>query len=125
MPAGERSQTWYPEVVEALRREWRSNLAWHAVVELRDELQRQLEAYRAARNIRPPMMRCRDCGFEGPQAPPKISVRAMLLALSRFGIEQTEVVRRLEKDWAKHRARNGLDLCGHIPEPGPASHFHQ
>jgi hypothetical protein len=36
----------------------------------------------------------------------------MLLAVSRFGVDTVEVVRRLERAWGKHRAERGLDLYG-------------
>jgi hypothetical protein len=44
----------------------------------------------------------------------------MLLALRRFGIEPDEVVRRLDKAWAKYRAAEALDLEGR-PATGVAS----
>jgi hypothetical protein len=120
MPAGERSQVWYPELVRVLRREWRSDLSWEATVELRDQLQSQLEDLRRRRGIFPPVIRCPSCGAMGPAAPPSISVRAMLLAVGRFGIELTEAVRQLERDWARHRAQHDLNLTGH-PSAASAS----
>lgn len=112
MPPGERSQTWYPEVVALLRSHWKPDLSWQAVIELRDQLQRELETLRASRGIQPPMFRCPHCGTHAPAAPPRISVRAMLLALGRFGIEPSDTVRQRESAWARYRAEHSLDLFG-------------
>jgi hypothetical protein len=118
MPSGERSQTWYPELVELLRMSWRGDASWAEVVCLRDQLQRSFDALRAARNIQPPMFYCPRCGTRRRMGHPRITVRAMLLALRRFGIVSADIVRQQERAWARHRAQHGLDLLGH---PSPAA----
>ena len=95
-----------------MRASWRPDLSWADVIELRQEMQTELDHIRASRAIRPPVSTCPKCGRTGPEAEPRVSVRAMLLALRRFGIESEEVVRRLDKAWAKHRATQALDLEG-------------
>lgn len=120
MPAGERSQVWFPELVTELRQAWRTDATWEAVIDLRDRLQRRLEDVLGSRGIKPATVRCADCGHVGPGAPPAISVRALLLALQRFGIEPQDRVRRLEKEWSRHRALHRLDLYGRRPEGGAA-----
>lgn len=112
MPSGERSQTWYPPVVELLRTSWGSNMSWDLIISLRDALQAELEHYRKQRGIVPAVLRCRHCGELAPGAPPKISVRAMLIAVRRFGIAPEDDARQMERDWAHCRAERGLDLYG-------------
>lgn len=90
-------------------------MAWQAVIDLRDQLQRSLDGILSSRGIKPATVRCSHCGHVGPGAPPSISVRAMLLALRRFGIESEDAVRQLEKSWARHRALHHLDPYG---QPG-------
>ena len=128
MPPGERSQVWYPELVALLRAEWRPDLEWEAVVQLRDRLQSQLETVRTRRGILPPVMRCGRCGATGPEAPPVISVRAMVLALGRFDIAAQDVVRQRERAWARHRGEHNLDLLGrpalHQASDRPQPHRH-
>jgi len=58
----------------------------------------------------PPIFRCTRCGHVGEGAEPHISVRAMILSLSRFGIATAELTHALEKEWAAYRQGNGLDL---------------
>jgi len=125
MPRGERSQTWFPELVAELRQSWRTDSTWEAVVDLRDQLQRRLEHILSSRGIRPATVRCLHCGHVGPGTSPAISVRAVLLALRRFGIEPEDRVRQLDKEWSRHRALLQLDLYGRGRESGaPPLHGH-
>lgn len=90
-----------------------------ALIELCRSLDTMLQNTRSERNILTPMMRCPNCGAVGRQAEPRVSVRATILALSRFKIASRDVTRKLEKEWAKYRKLNGLDLYGHA-EPEAA-----
>jgi hypothetical protein len=120
MPRGERSQTWFPELVAELRQSWRTDPTWEAVIDLRDQLQRRLEHILRSRGIKPATVRCLHCGHVGPGMPPAISVRAVLLALRRFGIEPEDRVKQLDKAWARHRALLRLDPYGRGLESGVA-----
>ena len=124
MPRGERQQVWYPELVALLRSEWRPDLSWEAIVELRGQLQGHLEQLRARRGILPPVIRCPCCGITAPAAPPLISVRAMLLAVGRYGIETHEVVRQRERAWIAYRAQHDLDLVGRRAAVHELEHNH-
>ena len=112
MPAGDAQRTWFPEMVEELRSRWRVGLSLADMIQLRNDLDAMLHRIRAERNIRTPVIRCRSCGHIGPAAEPDVSVRATIIALSRFGIASVEEVKALEKRWAAHRKANGLDLNG-------------
>ncbi|MHB2020289.1 MAG: hypothetical protein ACYCW6_25415 [Candidatus Xenobia bacterium] len=89
-------------------------MAWEDVISLRDRLQALLDGIRSSRGIQSPVIKCPHCGHRGPAAAPKVSVRAVLLALKRFDIESDEIVRKLEKNWARQRAEHGLDLYGKV-----------
>ena len=82
------------------------------LIALRDRLDAMLQTLRSTHNILTPMFLCPRCGAYGRARPPKVSVRAMLLALSRFGIASAEEVKMLEKSWKKHRRTLRLDLYG-------------
>ena len=112
MPSGERSQVWYPHLVALLRASWHRAITWDELVSLRAVLQAELDEYRSRRRIVPAVIRCRECGEIGPAAPPKLSVRAMLIALRRFGIASDHDSRQRERDWARYRASKSLDLYG-------------
>jgi hypothetical protein len=49
MPAGDRQRTWFPEMVEALRAEWRAEMSWDDLIALRDRLDSMLRQIRHAR----------------------------------------------------------------------------
>ena len=126
MPSGDRSRTWFPELVTDLRRSWQPESSWDAIIALRTRLQATLAEILLSRGITPARYRCFHCGHVGPAAPPVITVRAMLLALKRFGIESEDAVRKLDKAWAKHRTMHQLDMHGHRAEPrAPALHPHE
>jgi hypothetical protein len=56
---------------------------------------------------------------------PVVTVRAVLLALGRFGIESADTVGQLDKAWAKHRALHQLDMFGCSSEKGTkVAHVH-
>lgn len=117
MPAGDAQRTWFPEMIEILGARWHVGLAFAALIELRDELDTMLHRIRAERHIRPPVIRCPQCGHVGEAAEPDVTVRAMILSLGRFGIASAEQVKTLEKGWAAYRRQNGLDLYGKTAEP--------
>lgn len=112
MPAGDAQRTWFPEIVAVLRRDWNRSMSMAKLIELRDQLDTMLHLIRSERGILPPVMNCPKCGSMGHAAPPRVSVRAMILSLARFGIASADEVRGLEKSWNRYRRDKQLDLCG-------------
>ena len=112
MPSGDAQRTWFPEMIAVLRREWDSSMSLTELIALRDRLDAMLQAIRSTRKILTAMFLCPRCGAYGRARPPRLSVRAMLLALSRFEIASAEEVKMLEKSWKKHRRILRLDLYG-------------
>jgi hypothetical protein len=119
MPSGERSQTWFPELVTLLRSEWDPSLSWDEIIALRNRLNEQLQQIRVCRNIVPATVRCSHCGGEGIGASSTISIRAMILSVGRFGIQSPDEVRDIERAWKQHRAVADLDLHG-VPNSSEA-----
>ena len=112
MPAGDPQRVWFPEMRARLKGEWREAMSFGALIELRDCMDSMLHEVRSERHISSPVFTCRRCGFRGPMAPPRVSVRAMILALGRFGIASPAKTKALEREWAKYRDQHGLDLYG-------------
>ena len=110
MLAGDPQRTWFPEMVDELRKRWRAELPISDLIQLRNDLDAMLHRIRSERNIRTPVIRCPHCGHTGPAAEPDVSVRATILALGRFGIAVVEEVKSLDKRWAVYRKATGLDL---------------
>jgi hypothetical protein len=99
-------------MVAHLRSRWRVGLPMPALIGLRDELGEMLHRIRNDRNIRTPVIACPRCGMREHAAEPQVSVRALILALARFGITSQEQARALEKSWMKHRVENQLKAPG-------------
>ena len=99
-------------MVERLRDQWHPDMPFEAIVSLRDDLDAMLQRVRFEGNIDSPIFKCRDCGYVGPGATPHVSVRAMILSLTRFGIAPADQIHALEKRWAAYRKQNDLDLYG-------------
>jgi hypothetical protein len=112
MAAGDASRTWFSEMIDALRHEWKPGMAWERVIALRDRLDAMLKEIRFSRGIQPPTMWCPVCNQRTQQAAPSVSVRALILALGRFAIVAPAEVESLEKRWAKHRKDHDLDRNG-------------
>lgn len=114
MPAGDAQRTWFPELIVLLRRDWNPSMSMLQLVELRNQLDGMLQTIRTERSILPPLMTCSHCGLKGRAARPKVSVRAMIFALSRFRIASLDEVHALEKIWDRYRRDEHLDVYGDI-----------
>ena len=97
-------------MVEHLRLRWRDELSTEALLRLRDELDDMLGRIRSTRRITNPLFKCPACGHIGRGADPHVSVRATILALTRFGVAAKDPARALEKAWSAYRKTAGLDL---------------
>jgi len=124
MPSGDAQRTWFPEMVARLRSDWHEGMSMPALISLRDELDEMLRCIRAGRNIRTPIITCRKCGMTGPAAPPHVSVRALILALSRFEIASKDKTRVLEKEWATYRKNGQLTAEGKVAVEMPEICLH-
>src|ERR1700751_5664848 len=124
MPSGDAQRTWFPEMTVRLRSEWHEGMSIPALIDLRDELDETLRRIRASRNIQAPIITCRRCGMAGPAAEPRVSVRALILALARFEIASKDQTRTLEKAWAQYRKQHRLDIEGRNVAGAPPSCSH-
>ena len=121
MASGDPQRTWFPEMIQKLRLEWHESMTIPDLIALCDPLDSMLHEIRSTRNIRSPIVKCPKCGKVGPAAERHVSVRAMILSLSRFNIVDPERVKMLEKKWAVYRQENGLNLYGKADSGEPRS----
>ena len=120
MASGDANKIWFPEIITKLKTDWNASMSWEEIIQFRDNLDKTLQEIRTTRNIQTAMMWCPKCQKRHRSAPPKISVSALILALSRFNIEKKEIVKKIEKGWKAYKANNKLDLYGK-PENGIAN----
>ncbi len=123
MASGDAQRTWFPEMIEMLGQTWSPSMAEGEWLALRDRLDTTLQTIRSERHIVSAMMWCPHCQARHPSAPPKVSVRAMILALGRFGMASASEVKVLERRWSTYRKHHHLDRYGMKEEgveaPGP------
>ena len=110
MGAGDPQRVWFSEMLARLRCEWNLQMSFPALIELRDRLDAMLQQIRSERHIVSPVFCCPGCGITGPSAEPQVIVRALILALRRFGITSQKDTKRIERDWAEYRVQNRFDL---------------
>ena len=120
LPSGDGNRIWFPEMIEMLRSQWNESTTFPRLVELCAMLDGVLQHHRPIVGPSlPPGSRCPKCGrivkAEG-SGPYRISVRAAILALGRFGIASPELTKKLEKEWARYRTQKQLDLYGRPAE---------
>ena len=125
MASGDRQRTWFPKMVELLRAECQPELSWEELIALCDLLDGMLQEIRKSRNLQPVVSStlCPKCNKPLIQGAGSVSVRAMILAVKRFGIAPEEEVKLVERGWSRHRRETGVDLYGKSPhrngvEPG-------
>jgi hypothetical protein len=117
MVSGDPQRVWFEEMVEMLRSRWHREMSFKAMIQLRDDLDEMRQRIRRERQIRSPLTTCPECGDVGESAPPHVSVRAMILSVIRFGIDDAEATRALEKAWTTYEKANYLDLYGKPAAP--------
>ena len=112
MASGDAQKVWFPEMIAMLRQAADPAMSMEAVLGLRDRLDATLQHIRRTRQIRPAMMWCSHCQAQHRAAPPRVSVRATILALGRFADVATTDVQALEKHWNRYRRQHQLDRYG-------------
>ncbi len=97
MAAGDPQRVWFSEMIAKLKAEWRPDMSFESLIELRDSLDSMFHRIRETRGIRAPIITCRSCGYTGPAGEPRVSVRAMILSLERFGIAGPNQTKTLDR----------------------------
>src|SRR6266849_671504 len=105
-------------MIEILRTEWETTISTPKLVALADRLDGILQRIRAEQGIVPPMILCPRCRKRVRSARPRVSLRAAILALGRFGIADRSMVKALEKKWKHYQGEKGLDIYGHTVAAG-------
>ena len=124
MPSGDAQRTWFPEIIGRLRAQWHRGMSIPALIALRDELDVTLHRIRADRSIQTPIITCRRCGKKAHAAEPRVSVRALILALARFKIISKDQSHAFEREWAAYRKQRRLDVEGRASAGIPESCRH-
>ena len=112
MASGDAQKVWFPAMIAMRRQAADPAMSVEAVLVLRDRLDAKLQHIRRTRQIRPAMMWCPHCQAHHRAAPPRVSVRATLLALGHFAAVAPTNVQAIEKRWNRYRRQHQLDRYG-------------
>jgi hypothetical protein len=112
MPAGDAQRVWFPEMLEELRLFWTESTSWEDLAGFCERMMPRRKEVRRARGIRPPRMRCPDCGNVSRSDIPGISIRSALFGLKNDGVIADGDFQALDSAWKKYRARHDLDSYG-------------
>ena len=116
MAAGDAQRVWFEEMVDTLRSKWQRELPFQDLIRLRDELDEMLQRIRSERQLRPPVFKVPKCGHIAEGVAPQLSVRAMILSVIRFDIDDGDGTRAEEKRWKAYQKENRLDLNGKVAD---------
>ena len=124
MASGDAQRVWFPELSAIVRQAGNPAMSMDALLRLRDRLDASLQTLRQTRQILPAMMWCPHCQAHHRAAPPRVSVRATLLALGRLADMATTDVQALETRWNRYRRQHQLDRYGQKEDAvsAPPSH---
>lgn len=122
MPAGDAQRVWFPEMLSELRRVWSANMSRAELAALCARVTEMRMEIRRSRGILPPLTRCPACGSTSRADIAGVSVRSALFALASEGLVTEAELRRLDRDWKKHRAALRLDRFGRIAAPSQPTH---
>jgi len=112
MASGDAQKVWFPAMIAMLRQAADPAMSMDAVLALRDRLDSTLQLIRRTQQILPAMMWCPHCQAHHRAAPPRVSVRATLLAMGRFADMAATDVQALETRWNRYRRQHQLDRYG-------------
>ena len=112
MASGDAQKVWFPELIAIVRQAGDTALSIDALLCLRDRLDTTLQTIWQTRQILPALMWCPHCQARHRAAPPRVSVRATVLALGRYTRATASEVQALEKQWNSYRRQHQLDRHG-------------
>ena len=112
MASGDAQKVWFPELIAIVRQAGDTALSIDALLCLRDRLDTTLQTIRQTRQILPALMWCPHCQARHRAAPPRVSVRATVLALGRYTRATASEIQALEKQWNSYRRQHQLDRHG-------------
>lgn len=119
MPSGDALRVWFPEMVEALTSAWSAATDWNELADLCSRLTELRDRIRSSRGMEPPLMTCPTCGSVSRAVLKDVSISSALFALRKAEVLSDAEFERLDRDWKKHRATQGLDAFGR-KKPGAA-----
>ena len=112
MPRGQSHTTWFSELKDILKQEWKDNLSIQEHFELMKILNVKLMEIRKTLNVKPPMFWCRNCKKRHEGKLIMVTLTSMYYALERFEICSHEKHLELKRNWRKYSKEHSIDIHG-------------
>ena len=108
MASGDHLKTWFPAMVEELRRLWKAEMSWPEIIDLLRNLEQNCSSIKLQADLDANKIPCASCGG-GVAKVVKISVRSLLYALRNHMIVPEMQFRKLEREWLVYKRKQKLD----------------
>ena len=112
MPAGQSFTTWFSELKNILKHQWKDDLSIQEHFELIEILNLKLTEIRDELNVKPPIIRCKNCNAKHEGKLVMVTITSMYYALERFEICSHEKHLELKRNWRKYSKNNSIDIHG-------------
>lgn len=106
------TKTWYPEMLEHIRKTWHKDYDWPAYIKLVGSLNKILAQVREDGHANPAMFFCKTCNEHHESKFSGVSVPALLYALIKYGFMDETTGKKLLNKWKTYRKNNDLDVKG-------------
>ena len=112
MAAGDAQRVWYPDMLAELKQHWAPDMPWDDVISFCNRMTIMRKELAIARDIKPPMMRCHDCGTRARGDYPKISVRSLIFALKKTHAIPDDELKKIDLNWKRYQRKHSLTGYG-------------
>jgi len=113
MPSGQSYTTWFSELKDILKKEWKDNLSIQEHFDLMKRLNMKLVEIRKNFDVKPPMIWCKNCNGRHKGKLAMVTITSMYFALERFEICSHEKHLELKRNWKKYSKVNSINIHGH------------
>jgi len=114
MPSGQSQTTWFPELKNILKTQWKYNLNIQDHFDLMKRLNDRLLEIRKEYNVKPPTFFCKNCNGRHKGKLQMVTITSMYFALERFEVSTHEEHLELKRNWKKYSKENSINIHGKV-----------
>ena len=112
MPSGQSHTTWFPELKNILRTQWKFSLNIQDHFDLMKILNDKLNKIRKELNVTAPTFFCKHCNERHESKLQMVTITSMYFALERFEICTHKEHLELKRNWRKYSKQNLINIHG-------------
>ena len=112
MAAGDAQRVWYPEMLDELKTRWTPGMPWDDVIVFCERMTIMRKELAVSRDIKPPMIKCHECGTRERAAYPTIGIRSLIFALQKIEAISDDELKEIDRDWKRYQRKNSLNAYG-------------